>query len=127
MRSLGWTTQLRAGTVRPERAESAIASMDRGAQTLARLIEDLIESSRLQAGKVRLATDTIDLVAAVHDAVESVRFSAENKSVTLDVRTCASTDPRRRQPAQAGGLEYSRERHQVHARRRRRPHPNARG
>jgi hypothetical protein len=37
------------------------------AQTLARLIEDLIESSRLQAGKVRLETDTIDLVAVVHD------------------------------------------------------------
>jgi len=50
------------------------------------LIEDLLESSRLLAGKVRLETDIIDLLAVVHEAVESVRFSAENKNITLDVQ-----------------------------------------
>ena len=84
---VGWATQLRAGTVRPERTSSAIGSIERNAQTLARVIEDLLESSRLQAGKVRLETEVIDLAAVVHDAIDSVRFSADNKKVTLDVHT----------------------------------------
>ena len=83
----GWAMQLRAGTVPAERAPSAIASIERNALSLARLIEDLLESSRLVAGKVRLETDIIDLIAVVHEAIESVRFSAENKNITLDVQT----------------------------------------
>ena len=74
---VGWATQLRAGTVRPERTASAIASIERSANTLARLIDDLLESSRLLTGKVRLEADAIDLVAVVHEAVDSVRFGAD--------------------------------------------------
>ena len=84
---VGWATQLRSGTVRPERTASAIGSIERNAHTLARVIEDLLESSRLQAGKVRLDTDTIDLVAVVDEAIDSLRLSADNKHVTLDVHT----------------------------------------
>ena len=47
----------------------------------------MLESSRLQAGKVRLDTDAIDLVAVVDDAIDSLRLSADNKNVTLDVHT----------------------------------------
>jgi len=84
---VGWAMQLRAGTVRPERTASAIASIDRNAQTLARVIEDLLESSRLLAGKVRLETSAIDLVPVIHEAVDAVRLSADNKNITIDVQT----------------------------------------
>jgi PAS domain S-box-containing protein len=83
----GWATQLRAGTLPPERTTSAIASIERNAQSLARVIEDLLESSRLQAGKVRLETDTLDLVAVIHEAVDALRLSADNKNITIDVQT----------------------------------------
>jgi len=83
---VGWAAQLHAGTVRPERTASAIASIDRSAQTLARLIEDLLETSRLLAGKVRLGTDDIDLAALVHEAVDAVGFAADNKGITIEVQ-----------------------------------------
>jgi signal transduction histidine kinase len=86
---LGWAMQLRAGTVRPEQTASAIASIDRNAHTLARLIEDLLESSRLLAGKVRPGTDDIDLIALVHEAVDAVRFTADSNHVTIDVHAAA--------------------------------------
>jgi len=83
---VGWAAQLQAGTVRPERTASAIASIDRSAPTLARLIEDLLETSRLLTGKVRLGTDDIDLIALVQEAVDAVRFAADNKGIAIDVR-----------------------------------------
>jgi PAS domain S-box-containing protein len=86
---LGWATQLRAGTVRPERTASAIVSIERSAHTLARLIEDLLESSRLLAGKVRLETHTIDVLAVIHEAIDALRFTADTKSITIDVQTMA--------------------------------------
>ena len=84
---LGWATQLRASTIRPDQTASAITSIERNAHALARVIDDLLESSRLMAGKVRLETDTVDLVAVLQEAVDAVRVSADNKRITIDVQT----------------------------------------
>jgi len=86
---VGWATQLNAGTIRPERIPNAIASIDRSARTLAQLIEDIVESSRLLAGKVRLEPSVLDLVAVVQDAVDAIRLGAENKGINLDLQTAA--------------------------------------
>jgi PAS domain S-box-containing protein len=82
---LGWASQLHAGSIRPERVGTTLASVDRNARALAQLIEDLLESSRLLTGKVRLAIADVDVRTIVHDAVDAVRVSAENKRVRLDV------------------------------------------
>jgi len=84
---VGWSTQLKAGTVRAERFTSAVGSIERNAHALARLIEDLLESSRLLTGKIRLETDAIDLASVVAESVEAVRLAADNKRIVLDVQT----------------------------------------
>lgn len=82
---LGWARMLHQRTIRPEKVDAAIASIDGSARTLAQLIEDLLESSRLLTGKLRLGAEPVDVLSLVADAVETIRLSAENKGVSLDV------------------------------------------
>ena len=82
---MGWSAMLRQGTVSADRIGGAIASLDRSARDLGKLIEDLLESSRLLTGKVRIAREAVDLHEVGLEAVDSVRLSAENKGVVLDL------------------------------------------
>lgn len=82
---MGWASMLRQRAVGADRVDAAIASIDRSARDLGQLIEDLLESSRLLTGKVRIAGDAVDLAAVVSDAVDSVRLSADNKGVALEI------------------------------------------
>ena len=82
---MGWSAMLRQGTVSADRIGGAIASLDRSARDLGKLIEDLLESSRLLTGKVRIAREAVDLHAVALEAVDSVRLAAENKGVVLDL------------------------------------------
>jgi signal transduction histidine kinase len=82
---LGWARMLHQRTIRPEKVDAAIASIDGSARTLAQLIEDLLESSRLLTGRLRLGAGPVDVLSLVADAVETIRLSAENKGVSLDV------------------------------------------
>jgi PAS domain S-box-containing protein len=86
---MGWSAMLRQGTVSAARIGGAIASLDRSARDLGKLIEDLLESSRLLTGKVRIARDAVDLHEVALDAVDSVRLGAENKGVVLDLDIAA--------------------------------------
>jgi CheY-like chemotaxis protein/two-component sensor histidine kinase len=52
----------------------------------ARLIEDLLEISRIVTGKLRLQTQDVDLAATVDAAVEVVQPAAAAKRITLNVR-----------------------------------------
>jgi PAS domain S-box-containing protein len=84
---LGWTSMIERGVVAPEKLDSSLASISRNAKALAQLIEDLLESSRLLTGKIRLVTDRVDLAGVVADAVDAVGLAAANKGITLDVAT----------------------------------------
>jgi signal transduction histidine kinase len=72
-------------TMRPEKVDAAISSIDRSARTLAQLIEDLLESSRLLTGRVRLGSETVDVRALIIDSVETIRLSADNKGLSVEV------------------------------------------
>lgn len=82
---VGWARMLHERTMRPEKVDAAISSIDRSARTLAQLIEDLLESSRLLTGKVRLGSETVDVSALIVEAVETIRLSADNKSLSVEV------------------------------------------
>ena len=81
---LGWTRLLRAGAVPPATADRALEKVERNAQAQARLIEDLLEVSRITTGKLRLELRPVDLAAIVHAAVESVRPAADPRGLSLE-------------------------------------------
>jgi len=80
---LGWTKLLRAGAVPPAAAERALEKIERNAQVQARLIEDLLEISRIVSGKLRLEFRPLDLVAVCVAATDSIRPTAEARGIQI--------------------------------------------
>jgi CheY-like chemotaxis protein len=99
---LGWTRLLRADALPADARDRALEKVERNAQAQARLVEDLLEVSRITTGKLRLDLRQTDLAAIVHAAVESVRVAAEGREVAvqtsgLDRRLRGVGDPDRLQ------------------------------
>jgi signal transduction histidine kinase len=82
---LGWITMLRAGKVREDRRVDALEVIERNARTQARLIEDLLDVSRIITGNVRLELQAVDFASIVRAVMESLRPSAEAKNIQLHV------------------------------------------
>ncbi|MDP9148905.1 MAG: ATP-binding protein, partial [Myxococcota bacterium] len=80
---LGWARMLRMGMLDAARLPEAIATIERSAQAQARLVDDMLDMSRIVNGKLRLQLGPVDLVKVASDAVETVRPMAETKGVTL--------------------------------------------
>lgn len=80
---LGWLTILRSGGLQQDRLEQALEVIQRNARTQARLIEDLLDVSRIMTGKVRLELYPLQLGPIVNTVLESLRAGADAKSVRL--------------------------------------------
>jgi signal transduction histidine kinase/ActR/RegA family two-component response regulator len=80
---LGWTKLLRSNALPEETRERALEKVERNAQVQARLIEDLLEVSRIVSGKLRLEYRPFDLVPLCVTALESIRPAAEARGVEI--------------------------------------------
>ncbi len=99
---LGWARVLRSSHVEPATEARALESIERNARAQARLIEDLLEVSRIVTGKLRLDVRDTDLAAIVDAAIEIVRPAATAKRlhIAVDIRerpALTSGDPDRLQ------------------------------
>ena len=98
---LGWTQMLRSGQVSAERAARGFEILDRSVRLQAQLIEDLLDVSRIIAGKLRIEKRRVDLGAIVDAAVDAARPAARVKKVTLTAQIEPSlfmeADPQRLQ------------------------------
>ncbi len=80
---LGWTRMLRTGIVPEARREHALETIERNAAAQARLIEDLLDISRIGTGKVLLRAEPVDPARVVEAALEAMRPAADAKGVRL--------------------------------------------
>jgi signal transduction histidine kinase len=82
---VGWAQVL--STTNPDAATvaKAAASLQRNAQTQARVIDDLIDISRIVTGKLRVTPEPVDLRQVVEASVEAIRPMAAHGGVTLNV------------------------------------------
>ena len=78
---LGWA---RVQRTRPELAPKAIEIIERNAEAQAKLIEEILETSRIVTGKIRLHLEGADLNYIVQAAVDTIRPTADAKCVALD-------------------------------------------
>jgi len=83
---LGWATLLRGGAQDAAVRDRALATIERNAKSQARLIEDILDVSRIISGKLRLDVKRFDVATIVNAAVEVVRPAASARTITLDVR-----------------------------------------
>lgn len=82
---LGWVRLLRSGKVDQAITARAIDSIERNALLQARLIEDLLDVSRIVAGKLTVEKEPTDLSAIVRAAVEAVRDKATARDISMEV------------------------------------------
>ena len=82
---LGWTRVLRSTQAEAATQQRALESIERNARAQARLIEDLLEVSRIVTGKLRLQVRETDLAAIVDAAVDIVQPAAAAKQITVSV------------------------------------------
>jgi signal transduction histidine kinase/CheY-like chemotaxis protein len=82
---LGWVRVLRAGRRDEASLARGLEVVERNTVALNRLIEDLLDVSRIVSGKMHLDVQSVDVAQAVESAVESVRLAAEAKEVSVDV------------------------------------------
>jgi PAS domain S-box-containing protein len=81
---LGWATLLASQTSDPYVTKAA-DTIARNARAQARLIDDLLDVSRIISGKLRLEVGPADLITIARDALESTRPSAEAKGIQLQL------------------------------------------
>ena len=80
---LGWTKLLRTNAVPAQAVDRALEKVERNAQVQSRLIEDLLEVSRIVSGKLRLDYRPFDLAALCATAIDSIRPTAEARGVAI--------------------------------------------
>lgn len=83
---LGWARMLRAGGLDQTTTEKALETIERSAENQAHLIEDLLDMSRLVAGKLRLDIHTLDPAIIINTAIETVRPAATARSIAVHVQ-----------------------------------------
>jgi signal transduction histidine kinase/CheY-like chemotaxis protein len=85
----GWALMLRAGRLNSAQSQRALETIVRSARSQTQLIDDLLDVSRIIAGKMRLNVAPLMLGAVIHAAIETARPAAEAK----DIRLSALIDP----------------------------------
>jgi len=98
---IGWTQILQHGSVDEKTRRHAIERVVLSAHAQARLVDDLLDASRVVTGKLRLSPRDCDLAAVVQGAVESVRGNAQERAIELRLDVTeglhAEVDPERMQ------------------------------
>jgi signal transduction histidine kinase/CheY-like chemotaxis protein len=80
---LGWARLLSSTKLDDARRGRAVAVIERNALTMAQLVEDLLDVSRIVSGKMRLDVRSVDLPAVLDAALDAIRPVAEMKRVSL--------------------------------------------
>ncbi|MFT3774647.1 MAG: ATP-binding protein [Minicystis sp.] len=86
---LGWAQILTARSLQDDAQARAIATIERNARLQARLIEDILDASRIAAGKIHLEARPIAIAPIVKSAIEALKPAADRE----DIQLSATLDP----------------------------------
>jgi signal transduction histidine kinase len=89
---LGWMEAIRQGRLGQDALEHALDAVDRNARILSRLVDDVLDRSRMVTGRLRLDPQIISLGAVVRAAADQMRGKIELAGLNLEVRLPAE-DP----------------------------------
>ena len=82
---LGWTQLLRSrGASEPAELARAMEIIERNARAQVRLIDDLLDLSRIMSGRFRLDVQQVSLLEIVRSALDSIEPTARTKGVRLE-------------------------------------------
>ena len=90
---LGWSRLLRMGKLSKTEQDRALTIVERNAQAQSKLIEDLLDVSRIISGKLRIEFQPIQFAAVVTDVIDEFRPAAEAKSIDFADDVDANAGP----------------------------------
>jgi hypothetical protein len=101
---IGWVQMLRGGTLDEARQSHALQTIERNAQIQCSLVEELLDVSRIIAGKVTLEMETVFLGHIAEAAIEAAGPAASAKGIAIESALVCKhdeviADPRRLQQA----------------------------
>ena len=82
---LGWAHMLRANVLPPDTQRRALDTLERNVRTQAQLVDDLLDVSRIVAGKLHIKGDEVDLTTVVMSAADTVRPATVAKGLSFRV------------------------------------------
>jgi signal transduction histidine kinase len=82
---LGWAKLMRSGQLDPSGYFRAVETIERNAQTQGKLIEDILDCSRIISGRLRLEKERLNFGGVIKGALESVAPLVRKKGVELSV------------------------------------------
>jgi PAS domain S-box-containing protein len=80
---LGWARMLRSGSVGPDRTVRALEVIERNAEAQLRLVEDMLDLSRIITGNLRLDVQPTRVSQAIAAAVETILPAAKAKEIAI--------------------------------------------
>ncbi|HEV8368580.1 MAG TPA: response regulator [Pyrinomonadaceae bacterium] len=83
---VGWIKLLRSASLDTKGVAQALDAIERNAWLQSRLIDDLLDTSRIATGKLHFEPRPTDLNAAVCAALDTVKASAASRSINLSVQ-----------------------------------------
>ena len=81
---LGYARMLRRGVLASDRQDKALETIDRNATSLAQIVEDVLDISRIVSGKLRLKVQAVDVPEVVRNAIDAVTPAADAKGVRIE-------------------------------------------
>ena len=79
----GWATLIERGQLGEAQTRRAVQIIVRNVNAQIRLVDDLLDMSRVVSGRMRLVVQPVDLRDLIEDALEAVRHAAEAKRIRL--------------------------------------------
>jgi len=90
---MGWSSMLLNNKMNEETVARALETVNRNAQVQAKLIDDILDVSRIVAGNVRLESRPVELIGVIEAAIDVVRPAAEARSIGISKILDRSTGP----------------------------------
>jgi signal transduction histidine kinase len=82
---VGWIKLLRSGSLDGKGVAQALDAIERNAWLQSRLIDDLLDTSRIATGKLHFEPRPTDLNATVSAALETVKAAAASRQIDLSI------------------------------------------
>ncbi len=80
---VGWSKLLRHGSLSPDRRNAALETIERNALLQVRLVDDLLDVSRILRGKLSLKRGVVMLSEVIAAALETIQLQAEGKDIEI--------------------------------------------
>ena len=81
---LGWVQLLRNGSLPSETVPQALETIERNARAQAKLIDDLLDMSRILSGRLRLDVQKVNLIDIVEGAIAAAEPAAAAKKIRIN-------------------------------------------